>query len=264
MSLPALEQKKAANPLVAFIAALQFLTTMPPLIRRRFTAGEMGASIGFYPLVGALIGLLLFGLDALLAFLHLPELLRAALVLIAWTLLTGALHLDGFLDTCDGLLGGFTPESRLEIMRDERVGAYALCGGILLFLFKFSSLATLSARLPLFLLTPLVGRWAISLAVTAFPYARPSGLGREIKDHASWKQALLASLLALGLGWLAAGWAGLLALAFAGLVMLAFARYTLKRIPGLTGDIYGAINELAECAVLLTLVSVQERGFWGA
>lgn len=264
MSLPALDQKENANPLVALIAAAQFLTTIPPLIRRRFTAQEMGLSVGFYPPVGALIGLFLFAADSLLVFLNMPELLRASLVLTAWVLLTGALHLDGFLDTCDGLLGGFTPERRMEIMRDERVGAYALAGGMLLFLLKFSSLVSLNAHLPALLITPTIGRWAISTVLVAFPYARPDGLGREMKDNTTWKQALLASLFALGITWLAAGWQGLLALAAAALVMLVFARYTLKRIPGLTGDIYGATNELVECAVLITLVILQEQPLWAA
>ena len=70
-------------------------------------------------------------------------------MLAAWVVLTGALHLDGFLDAADGLLGGFTPERRLEIMRDERRGAYALAGGILLMLLQYSTLNALGPlRIP--------------------------------------------------------------------------------------------------------------------
>ena len=106
----------------AFLAALQFLLITPAFIRRPFTPSEMGRSVGFYPLVGLLLGGILAAADALLG-LQWPIPIRCTLVLGLWIILTGALHLDGFLDSCDGLLGGETPERRMEIMRDERVGA---------------------------------------------------------------------------------------------------------------------------------------------
>ncbi|MEW5872495.1 MAG: adenosylcobinamide-GDP ribazoletransferase [Chloroflexota bacterium] len=256
---------RRANPLIAFLAAVQFLTLTPPFVRRLFTPAEMGASVGFYPLVGALLGGLLFLVDLLLA-LFLPTLPRSALLLAVWVILTGALHLDGFLDSCDGLLGGYTPESRLEIMRDERVGAYALAGGVLLLLLKFSALASLAENLPArlllcaLLLSPTLGRWAISLALVASPYARPQGLGYDLKRHATWRQALLASLftllLTLALAWYSANWMLCLAPVFAALVAWLAARFALQRLPGLTGDLYGAINELVEAAVLLALVII--------
>ena len=121
------------SPLAAFLAAVQFLLISPAFIRRPFSAVELGAAVGFYPLVGLILGGLLVGIDWLAGW-WFPPLVRSAIVLAAWVLLTGALHLDGFLDACDGLLGGFTPEKRLDIMRDERVGAYALSGGVLLLL----------------------------------------------------------------------------------------------------------------------------------
>ena len=101
-------------------AALQFLTVTPPLVRRAFSMPELGRAVGYFPLVGTLLGTLLAAFDWGLAFLF-PAGVRAALDLALWVALTGALHLDGFLDACDGLFGGRTVESRLEIMRDEQV-----------------------------------------------------------------------------------------------------------------------------------------------
>ena len=97
-----------------------------------------------------------------------PGSVAAALVLVAWVALTGALHLDGFLDACDGLLGGGTPEERLRIMRDERVGAFALAGGILLLLVKYSALAAVPGAPPHWCLPAL---WALGddAAVVIFP-----------------------------------------------------------------------------------------------
>jgi adenosylcobinamide-GDP ribazoletransferase len=181
----------------------------------------------------------------------------AALLLVVWVVLSGALHVDGFLDACDGLLGGTTPEHRMEIMRDERIGAFAFTAGTLLFLTKFAVLATLSTRMPALLLAPVLGRWAISVALVAFPYARAEGLGAGIKEHAGRWQAALATVTVLAAAWFSAGRHGLAALLLAFIVMLGAARFTLKRIPGLTGDVYGLLNELVEITVLLTFAATR-------
>lgn len=246
------EGTKRGSPLKAFLAAVQFLTILPPVIRRPFTPGELGSAVGFYPLVGLMLGGVLVGVDYLLSP-FLPTQVRTALILALWVILSGALHLDGFLDACDGLLGGHTTESRLEIMRDERLGAYALAGGMLLLLIKFTSLSTLTNRTAALLLAPTLGRWGMALALPAFPYARPRGLGRQIKDHATWQEALLGTLIALAVAWLFGGWMGWIALGAAALTVWAAANFTLRRIPGLTGDIYGALNELVEMIVLVIL-----------
>jgi len=239
----------------AAVAAFQFLTVAPPVVRRLFTAREMGAAVGYYPLAGLALGAVLAGLHWALGQ-ALPAGVVAALALGAWVLLTGALHLDGFLDTCDGLLGGFTPEARLRILRDERVGAYAVAGGMLLLLLKYSAIAASVDATRALLLAPLLGRWAISLAVVAFPYARPQGLGRDIKDQATWRRAALATAIALPACALIGGWLGALAAVAVAVLLLGVARFTLARIPGLTGDIYGAVCELSE-AVVLVLFTVR-------
>jgi len=245
-------EKHVGNVWVAPLAALQFLTIAPPLIRRRFTAQEMGWSVGFFPLVGMLLGLVLAGLRWGLGYL-LPPGVSAVLVLAAWVLMTGALHLDGFLDACDGLLGGHTPERRLEIMRDERVGAFGVIGGMLLLLLKYSTLVTLEpiARL---ILVPTLGRWGMALAVVGFPYARTSGTGRVFKDYAGWRQMALATAIVLPAAWIAAGGMGLAGIALTGILVFALARFVLARLPGLTGDVYGAICEAVEASVLLLCV----------
>jgi adenosylcobinamide-GDP ribazoletransferase len=251
----------------SFLAAAQFLLITPAFIQRSFTPREIGESVGFYPLVGTILGGILLGIDCLME--HpgaggaplFSSQIRAVLVLAIWITLTGALHLDGFLDSCDGLLGGASPERRLEIMHDERVGAYALAGGVLLLLVKFSALSSLTNPLPGLLLAPTFGRWAISVVVVAFPYARFRGLGRDVKDNATWQQALLATLWACAvtglLTWLSHSWVAPVALIVAALTALGGASFTMRRIPGLTGDIYGALNEIVEVMVLLVVVAGQ-------
>jgi len=234
-------------------AALQFLTITPPLVRRPFRPEELGKAVGYFPLVGVLLGCLLAGLDWILA-LVLPASVAAAVTLAAWVILTGALHLDGFLDTCDGLFGGHTPEARLRILRDERVGAFAVAGGVLLLLMKYTALAAVPSRFVALILAPTLGRWGMALAVMAFPYARAEGLGRAMKDHVGWMQAGLATGVALAVAWFAGNWLGLAAMCLAGATTWAAARFALARLPGLTGDIYGAVCEVIEVVVLLLYI----------
>lgn len=247
---------RSAGPLAGLVIALQFLTLFPPVVRRIFTPGEVGRSTGYFPLVGLLVGAAGWLLNLLLAP-WLPAGVRAVLILIAWTALTGALHFDGFVDACDGLLGGQTPERRLEILRDERVGAFGLAGGVLLLLLKYSTVAALvagPATGAALVLAPVLGRWTMTLAVYAFPYARPQGLGRAMKDHTGSPQVLLAGGLALILALLLAGSHGIAAFVLATGVAWLGARFALARIPGLTGDVYGAINEIVEAAVLVSFL----------
>jgi adenosylcobinamide-GDP ribazoletransferase len=246
--------------MTAFAAALQFLLLSPAFIRRLFTPRELGAATGFYPLVGLLLGALLAVADLLLGRIF-PLEVRSALILALWIVLTGALHFDGFLDTCDGLLGGSTPTRRLDIMRDEHTGAYGLAGAGLLLLILFSALNAVDVqRWAALLLAPVLGRCAMTLAVVAFPYARPDGLGRDIKDNCGTAQAVLAGITTLVvvvvLVVLRQSYAPLVALVVAAAVWWLTAAFIMRRIPGMTGDTYGAINMLVETATLLTFAAM--------
>lgn len=249
------EKSTPGNPLLGFTVALQFLTISPAFIRRDFSPRELGQSTGYFPLVGALIGAVLWGASLLLGLIF-PATLKAALILAIWVLLSGALHLDGFLDSCDGLFGGATPEARLKIMMDERVGAFGLAGGVLLILLKFAALDALPERSVALLIAPALGRWGMTLGIFAFPYARAQGLGKAMKEFTGTWQVCLATLLALGMSWLLATQTGLLACLVAAVVTGLVAAFALRRIPGLTGDVYGAINEVVELAVLLAFIAL--------
>jgi adenosylcobinamide-GDP ribazoletransferase len=244
--------------MIALLAAFQFLTILPPIIRRPFTPEELGRSVAFYPVVGLAVGGALTA-TALLGF-FLPSSIIAGLILAVWVVSTRALHLDGWMDACDGLFGGFTPERRLEIMRDSRVGAFGVAGGALLLIVEYGALqATIAApidRIAPLMLAPVLGRWIVALAITLFPYARAEGMGRAMKDHARWPQAVIATLVTVVVAWLAAGVYGLIemivALAVGGLAVW----FALRRVPGLTGDLYGALCMAVEVVVLVCLAGI--------
>jgi adenosylcobinamide-GDP ribazoletransferase len=186
----------------------------------------------------------------------------AGLLVVALVVATGGLHLDGLADTCDGLFGGYTPEERLAIMRDSRLGSYGLLAVTSLLLLKWAAFLSLASpvRRGALLLAPALGRWAMVEAVASFPYARPEGLGKAMRQVA-WPYPALAGIIALAASLVFfAGW-GLALFALASVLAWLVGWYVRGKVGGLTGDVYGAIAEVVEVAVLLFAASGQESGW---
>lgn len=244
---------------MTFLIAWQLLTSIP-LGRRGLTVQRPGRSMAWFPLVGLIIGAILAGLDFLLAPV-LPDLPATALVLVAWVALTGGLHLDGFVDCCDGLLVAKPAEQRLEIMKDSRVGAFGVIGVVCLLLVKFSALATLAPgdRLGWLLVVPTLSRWTMVWAAWRYPLARRDGFAAWFRAGLSWPHVLVAGSTALAVALLIGRLAGLGSFAAIWLFTILFAIWVQRRIPGLTGDVYGALNELAEVVGLLFVILVVGR-----
>ena len=243
--------------MVSIIAAFQFLTIFPTIIRRMFTSREMGRAVAWFPLVGIVLGMLLYAVNYV-AQLIFPANVSAALTIFAWVVFTRAFHLDGFMDTCDGLFGGFTPERRLEIMKDSRMGAFGIAGGVLVLLTQHAALASLDASSslstsfwPALVLSATLGRWASPLVIYAFPYAREDGLGIEMKRNVGLQEVLIATLITGVISWFVYGWVGLVLMAGSAMVGWLVARYAMRLLPGLTGDIYGTVTTIVETLVLL-------------
>ena len=240
------------------------LLTAVPAPRVEATPRALAASAAFFPAVGALLGAGL-GLLGLVADRALPAGPTAALLLIAGALLTGGLHLDGLMDTADGVLGGRTRERRLEIMRDSRVGAYGALAAGLALLGQYACLVELRGveRLLGLVAALTLGRWAMALGLALFPAARPDGLGASYRADSDRRPAAAATLLALLLVGLsaAASAAGPTSAAAATLLTLLIAlgggRWLTGRLGGLTGDAYGALCVLAETAALYAAVALR-------
>lgn len=239
----------------SFLAALQFLTTLPVPLWREVQSVDVARSVRYFPVVGVLLGIILLGLHWLLALWVSPPLV-ALLLVIALLMLTGALHFDGFLDSCDGLFGYRSVERRLEIMRDSRVGSFAVAGGWALLTLKFVALTQVPpALLPqALLIAPLLGRWALVGAVVIFPYGRESGLGTVYKQYNTGRELALAVLVVLLLAGLILRIAGIVLVILAlGLTWL-IGKWIMRKLPaGLTGDSYGAITELTELFTWLVI-----------
>ena len=128
---------------MSLIVALGFLTALPLPRGGALRPEALARSLGFFPVAGAIIGGLLLALDLALG-LVLPVGVRSVLLLVALIAITRGLHFDGLMDVCDGLFGGFTPERRLEIMRDSRVGAFGVLGAAADLLLRYAALSSLA------------------------------------------------------------------------------------------------------------------------
>ncbi|ABG03618.1 cobalamin-5'-phosphate synthase [Rubrobacter xylanophilus DSM 9941] len=238
--------------------ALGFLTVLPLPRSLRGGPGSFGRSFGWFPVAGLLLGAALAG-AALAAGALFPPPVSAALVLALWVLLTGGLHLDGLMDACDGLFAARGPKERLEIMSDPHPGAFGVLGAGCLLLSKYGALLSLlggGGTLLALLFAPALGRWVMAAAAILLPYGRGGeALGARLRRGAGRAQLALAS------GWMLAAFVSLcLLLRGAALPAAALAAglapacalcaLALRRLPGLTGDVYGAAGELAEAGVL--------------
>ena len=223
--------------------AFSLLTRLPvPVDHPR--AGARGAGAAWaYPLVGALLGLLvgLFGW-ALLA-LGLSVGMVAVFIIVAQVSITGAMHEDGLADMADGM-GGFTIEKRLEIMKDSRIGAY---GAIALMLALFARHVGISeiqpSDLPWAMAALGAGSRALMVAVMAWlPNAREGGLSARAGKPEAWP-ALGIGLLICVLGF---GWSGFWIFSGMALAVLVLALLAKARFGGQTGDVLGASQQSAE------------------
>ncbi len=244
------------NPLYDFLTAVQFLTRIP-VPPFPFTPAMFPRSAKFFPVVGALIGAAAALAHAVLSP-HLPRLVTAVLTVTLLVCITGAFHEDGLADTADGLGGGYNSgQSRdriLEIFRDSRIGTY---GGVALVLSLMARVTLLSA-IPLDRVTAalvaahILCRWSTLPLACFLPPARPSGDGHATTLNLTAGPTTLGTAFAFAAAIALLGWRALPALLLAVAVTTATGLYYRRRIGGVTGDCFGATNQLTEIAVYLT------------
>jgi adenosylcobinamide-GDP ribazoletransferase len=235
---------------VGFLTAIP-VTTHPP------QPGALGRAARWFPLVGLCLGGMVAGAHWALLQLF-PAPLAAALTVAVWALATGGLHLDGLADCCDGLPAATTPERRLEIMRDPRLGAFGAMGLALFLILKVAAVASLSTFdfLLAIVAATTTARWLIVLAARQ-PLARAGGLAVDFQSGLTRASVVLAALLPLAL--VLASLFGptrlFLAIALAHVAAFAVIALARSRLGGVTGDVFGLVVEIAEMTVLLTFAA---------
>lgn len=236
--------------------ALAFLTRLPLPVPAPPYA--LAGAMGMFPLAGVVVGCAGAGVYALAASVLAPG-LAAWLALAATVLVTGGLHEDGLADVADGLGGGVDRPAKLAIMKDSRIGSFGMLAvglGLLLRGGALAEMARPAAVGAALIAAHALSRAVIPLVMLALPPARDSGLGATA-GRPTPPTCLIAAGIALAvalalLPWHTALAAGLAALGAAALMGLLAAR----QIGGQTGDVLGAVQQLAETAVLLTAAAL--------
>jgi len=237
---------------------MQFLTRIPLATRTLFDNKDYANSLAWYPVIGLILGGLVWLSGVTLTGLSSTS-LSAALVLGVWVLLTGALHLDGVADCADAWVGGFGDRERtFRILKDPRSGPIAVVVLVLLLLVKWGTLTVLlgSKYWLVIGLIPVLARSAMPLIFWRFDYASASGLGSPLAAGLSERRVIVCLLLVtvVAIALLINQWA-ILAL-FAGLTLLIvlwWKRVCYQKLGGFNGDCAGALVELLELGLLLGL-----------
>jgi len=232
--------------LKSFLYALYQLTRfpLPPL---SFDERACGRSTMYFPAAGLFLGVVLAFLVWVVNFIF-PVQVQSAILVVGMVVLTGGIHLDGFMDSIDGLLSGRPGERKLEIMRDSRVGAFGVIGVVCLLLLKYNLFLVIPVKTLLKLLpvVPALSRWCMTLAITFFPYARQEGLGKVFVYYTGTKELFWSTAVAAVVTGAFLGLQGIWLMVSGGFLTYLLGRKITSELGGLTGDIYGLINELLE------------------
>ena len=237
----------------AFLIALQFLTALPVHLTSVPDARSIGRSLLYYPVVGLCIGALLATIAWLLG--NPPPLIGAAIIICAWVIITGALHLDGLADSADAWMGGLGNRERtLEIMKDPNCGPIAVVTLLLTLLLKFTALTEILAshQSIALIMVPVLGRSALILLFLSTDYVRPQGIGSDLVRHLPRKEAMWVIAVVILATLVSTGATAIPLLIVIAATFLLLRRLMLKRLEGTTGDTAGAMLEIVETAAVLS------------
>ena len=235
----------------ALVSAFGFLTRLP-VPNVALAEADVARGAGFFSWVGAALAGLLWLAQALLE--PLGSAVSAMCVVTIWAWLTGALHLDGLADTVDGLSGGRGDRTRaLAIMRDSRIGAHGAVALCLALGLKWVALErALSTSRVCWIVAPIVARFACTVLLATFAYAREQGLGTAFARRVGVSEVAIGALVFVPVYFVLGPAFVLPALVGAACALLLALRVR-AALGGLTGDVHGAAIEVCEIVVLLAL-----------
>jgi adenosylcobinamide-GDP ribazoletransferase len=244
------------------LIALEFLT--PWRLRRvqEHDDRTFAEALGWYPLIGLLIGATLVLLDRGLSEL-LPPAPVAALLVAFLALASGGLHLDGVADTADGMAVQGDRAERLGVMSEGNTGPAGVMALVLVLLVEWAAIVSLAepVRSGALLLAPALARWTVVPVGLLFSPARPRGLGHTIHG-ALWPVAApLATATGLAAALVLFGLPGLVLVLAAALAAVAIAAAAARLLEGVTGDVFGAGIEVSQVVVWLALAAAATHGW---
>lgn len=245
-----------------FVLLTQFLTRIPLNVTLNIEEDDFEKSTIFFPLVGLIIGVFNYGLY--LVFSKMSDgLLPAIIAILANVVITGALHVDGLADSCDGVFSARSKERMLEIMRDSRVGTHGVIAIAFDFLLRLGVLTSVNHGMVMYLLilSPVVSRTMIAFVSSISVYARKGeGLGTLFIEKISKQRAFIIVWFAIAITFVFIKSISLILILSGLIVALIVRRYFYDKIDGLTGDNLGAVNEIIEITTMITLLFLIKVG----
>ena len=248
----------------SFLIGLQFLTRIYIARQTEWTEENFGGSVKFFPAIGAVLGIILSSIALIFLSLDFPKNLSAAILSIMPIILTGGIHADGFMDTCDGILSGREKDRALEIMKDSRTGAMAVASFICISILNFAITLDLQSHVHIlivaFFATPIISRTMMVATIGFFPYARKSGMGFSFAKFTTRKTIALAIFQMIAFTIPVAIFYPreiLIAIIFSSIFTWRFGIYSTQKLGGVTGDVYGFVTVMVESICLASfLISI--------
>ncbi|MGI5892514.1 MAG: adenosylcobinamide-GDP ribazoletransferase [Bacillota bacterium] len=235
-----------------FLLLISFMSRIPVKSHPEPQAEDWARALRFLPLWGLILGILIAATAHVVAIINAP--VAAACSVAAAAFLTGGLHLDGLMDTADGLAAGTDRERAFRFMSDARVGAMGIISLVIVLILKYALYLLLIERWQIWWAIPaavVFSRFAVTLVVYAFPNAKKFGLAASFHQHFHKKYFIVACLILLIIFLVFSNWFFILAAVFGACVVFTIAHSWTGRLGGLTGDMYGAIAEWSEIFFLL-------------
>jgi adenosylcobinamide-GDP ribazoletransferase len=234
--------------------ALRFMTSLPIPWKENEDMVQVSRSSGMFPLVGLVIGFLLFAVQILSSMIF-TEWTTALMQTVFWVLITGGLHLDGLSDTFDGLGSRQERERMLEIMKDSQIGAFGALSLIIQLMLKTAFCYELNLLSPsLILLVPVTARWGQLIVIRSFKPARKDGMGRFFQEHMRNQEMMLGLLTVFAVFILSGNTLMLPLLLIHGVLVYLLGLTISNKLGGLTGDVYGFICETGEDITLVLVL----------
>ncbi len=239
------------------LIAISFLTKLP-IPKTGLSDKDIGRSSAYFPLAGLVIAAIIV-LEFLILKQFFPMQIVNLIVILSMIFITGAIHIDGLADTMDGLGSKAADKDRiLSIMRDPKVGVMGVIAVVFDILLKYAVLNSINIKaIPYAILSMcLVSRWAMSLSVNTFSYARTDGLGKAFIQNRSNKNLAISGIFTLVVISLIFFPSMVYIVLIVSVFCYLFNKYLTRKIGGITGDTLGAVSEIAEILTLLLFVLI--------
>lgn len=234
----------------SLLLMLQFTTILPIPIQLQVEDTDFQKGMKLFPVVGAVIGLILWASYRMLA--AFDTLVAAVAVVLLETVITGGLHQDGLGDTFDGLFSNKNGDEMMTVMKDSRLGTHGVLAITGVLLLKVSIIRAINNPAAV-LAMPVLSRFSMVIGASFSNSARKDGLGNLFIKGVGWKDALFSGILAGAmLYYLTGALCTLVSIAAATVAVLGYIRLFDRKIGGMTGDTLGAVGEI--CSVLFLII----------